>query len=70
MEISCVVFFLYTVLSWQKKKLANFMLIKMYFEKKKKKMYFEIFLVYKPLKSGKHLEKEPSPRTEKKTHIN
>ena len=44
-------FFLGKRKSWPKKKFANFMLIK---------MYFEIFLVYKPLKSGNHLEKEPS----------
>ena len=47
----------YSVLSWQKKKLANFMLIT---------MYFEISLAYKPPKSGDRLEKEPSAQTEKK----
>ena len=47
----------YSVLSWQKKKLAHFTLIT---------MYFEISLAYKPPKSGDLLEKEPSAQTEKK----
>lgn len=55
LRLVVLLFFFFTVLTWQNKKLANL---------DSSKCYFEIFVVYKFQKSEKHPTKQPSAWTE------